>query len=41
MHQTSKAQASMIRYRASGVSGHAVNFAKGVAIGGIIVLFSG
>jgi hypothetical protein len=27
------------RYRASGVLGHAVNFAGGVLIGGIVVLF--
>ena len=29
----------MSRYRASGDSGHAVNFAGGVLIGGLIVLF--
>jgi hypothetical protein len=34
-----KAQALMIRYRASGVLAHAVNFAGGVVIGGIFVLF--
>ncbi len=39
VHQACKTQASMSRYRASGVSGHAVNFARGVLIGGIIVLF--
>jgi hypothetical protein len=39
VRQTRKAQALITRYRASGVSGHAVNFARGVLIGGIIVLF--
>ena len=39
VRQTCKAQALMRRYRASGVSGHAVNFAGGVVIRGIIVLF--
>ncbi len=34
-----KVQALMNRYRASGVLEHAVNFAKGVLIGGSIVLF--
>ena len=34
-----KVQALMSRYRASGVLGHAVNFAGGILIGGIIVLF--
>ena len=34
-----KVQALMNRYRADGVLEHAVNFAKGVPIGGIIVLF--
>ena len=29
----------MSRYRASRVSGHAVNFAGGVLIGGIVVMF--
>ena len=29
----------MNRYRASGSLGHAVDFARGVLIGGIIVLF--
>jgi len=38
VRQTCKAQALMNRYRASGVSGHAVNFAGGVVIGGIVVL---
>ena len=32
-------QALMNRYRANGVLEHAVNFAKGVLIGGVIVLF--
>jgi hypothetical protein len=39
MRQAWKAQALMNRYRASGSSGHAVNFARGLLIGGIIVLF--
>jgi hypothetical protein len=34
-----KAQALMNHCRASGTSGHAVNFARGVFIGAIIVLF--
>ena len=33
-----KVQALMSRYRASGVLGHAVNFAGGVVIGGVIAL---
>jgi len=33
-----KLQALMSRYRASGVLGHAVNFAGGALIGAIIVL---
>ena len=37
--QTFKVQALMRRYRASGVLGHAVHFAGGVLIGGIVVLF--
>ena len=39
VRQACKVQALMNRYRASGASGHAVNFAGGVLIGGIIVLF--
>ena len=39
VRQACKVQALMSRYRASGVLGHAVNFARGVVIGGIIVLF--
>jgi len=39
MRQECKAQALTRRHLVSGVSGHAVNFAGGVAIGGIIVLF--
>jgi hypothetical protein len=39
VRQACKAQALRSRYRASGALGHAVNFAGGVAIGGIIVLF--
>ena len=39
VRQARKVQALMSRYRASGVLGHAVNFAGGVLIGGIIVLF--
>ena len=39
VHQACKAQALRRRYRDSGALGHAVNFAGGVAIGGIIVLF--
>jgi hypothetical protein len=39
VRQAYKAQALRSRYRASSVVGHAVNFAGGVAIGGIIVLF--
>jgi hypothetical protein len=39
VRQACKVQALMSRYRASGVLGHAVNFAGGVLIGGIIVLF--
>ena len=38
VRQACKAQALRSRYRASGALGHAVNFAGGVAIGGIIVL---
>jgi hypothetical protein len=38
VRQACKVQALMSRYRAS-VSGHAVNFARGLVIGGIIVLF--
>ena len=34
-----KAQAVMSRYRASGVIAHAVNFARGVFVGALIVLF--
>jgi len=37
--RVSKLQALMNRYRANGVLEHAVNFAKGVLIGGVIVLF--
>ncbi len=33
-----KAQTLRNRYRASGALGHAVNFAGGVAIGGVIAL---
>jgi hypothetical protein len=33
-----KAHAFVSGYRASGVLGHAVNFARGVLIGGIVVL---
>ena len=39
VRQAWKAQALMNRYRASGSSGHAVNFATGVFIGAVIVLF--
>ena len=39
VRQGRKVQALMSRYRTSGVSGHAVNFAGVVVIGGIIVLF--
>ena len=39
VRQACKLQVLMSRYRASGVLGHAVNFARGVLIGGIIVLF--
>lgn len=39
VRQACKVQALMSRYRASGVSGDAVNFAGGVLIGGITVLF--
>jgi hypothetical protein len=39
VRQARKVKALMRRYRASGVSEHAVNFARGVLIGGIIVLF--
>ena len=39
VRQARKVQALMNRYRASDVSGHAVNFTGGVLIGGIIVLF--
>ena len=38
VRQARKVHALMSRYRASGALGHAVNFAEGVAIGGIIVL---
>ena len=38
VRQVCKVQALMSRYRASGVLGHAVNFARGVLIGGIVVL---
>ena len=34
-----KLQALINRYRTNGVLEHAVNFAKGVLIGGVIVLF--
>ncbi len=37
--QACKVQALMSRYRASGGVGHAVNFAGGVLIGAIIMLF--
>jgi hypothetical protein len=37
--QARKVQALMSRYRASGDLGHVGNFARGVLIGGIIVLF--
>ena len=36
---TGRVQALMNRYRASGVLEHAVNFAKGILIGGSVVLF--
>ena len=39
VRQAWKAQALMNRYRAGGSSGHAANFATGLLIGGIIVLF--
>ena len=39
VRQAFKVQTLMSRYRASGVLGHAVNFAGGVLIGGIVVLF--
>ena len=39
VRQACKAQTLRNRYRASGALGHAVNFAGGVAIGSIIVLF--
>ena len=39
MRRAYKAHAFMSCYRASGGLGHAVNFAGGVVIGGIIVLF--
>jgi len=39
MRQACKVQALMGRYRASGDLGHAASFARGVLIGGIIVLF--
>ena len=41
MHQTHKSQTWIRRYRASGDSWHAVNFGKGVLIGGVIVLLVG
>ncbi len=41
MHQTNKSQTWIGRYRASGDSWHAVNFGKGVLIGGVIVLLVG
>ena len=39
VRQACKVEALISRYRASRVSAHAVNFARGVLIGGIIVLF--
>ena len=36
--RSGKLQALMNRYRASGALEHAVNFAKGILIGGVIVL---
>ncbi len=39
VRQACKVEALMSRYRASRVSAHAVNFAGGILIGGIIVLF--
>ena len=39
VRQASKLQALMSRYRASADLGHAINFARGVLIGGIIVVF--
>jgi hypothetical protein len=41
MHQIRKSQAWMRRYRESGDSWHAINFARGVLIGGIIALLVG
>jgi hypothetical protein len=39
VRQGCKVQALISHYRASGVLGHAVNFAGGVLVGGIVVLF--
>ena len=39
VRQAYSVQALMDRYRASRVLGHAVNFARGVLIGGVIVVF--
>ena len=39
VRQPRTVQALMRRYRATGVLGHGVNFAKGVLIGSAIVLF--
>jgi hypothetical protein len=39
VRQARKVQALMSRYSASGVLGHGVNFARGVLIGSVIVLF--
>jgi type III secretory pathway component EscV len=41
MNQTRKARTSMSRYFASAVSWHAMNFVKGVLIGGVVVLLVG
>jgi len=40
LRQARQVQALLSRYRASGVLGHALNFAGGVLIGGIVVLFA-
>jgi hypothetical protein len=41
MPRKRKSQSRMRRYRASGDSWNAINFAKGVLIGGIIALLVG
>jgi hypothetical protein len=41
MHQARKSRNLMRRFRANGNAWHAIHFAKGVLIGGIIVVLVG